>query len=135
MNDEATQSVIALAKHVIGYMQANFVGWKEVYVRLDAPSDYQCGCRASYSIGDRVELISAIKHAEFSAEINRIGPKLRDQLPNSGKKFCVCLLRADAKFNYHIDFEWEDPSKWNITKLNGASGLPEGLEALSPLGT
>ena len=134
MNDEATKLVLALAKHVIAHMQANVPGWKEVYVRCDAPSDYQFGCRASYIVGDRVELISMVKNREFSAEINRIGPELREQLSNAGKKFCVCLLRADSKFNYHIDFEWDDPSKWNITKLNGASGLPEGLEALAPLG-
>lgn len=133
MDDEATELVIALAKHVIGYMQATFPGWTDVYVRFDAPSDSQYGVRASYTTANSIELVPATEHREFVSGIMRIGPQLRDALENNGKKFRVCLLRANAQFSYQMDYEWSDPTRWNITKLKGASGLPEGLDALAPL--
>jgi len=68
-----------------------------------------------------------------SEHIRRIGSLLRDALSRNGKKFVVCLVRANSRFQYQIDFEWHDEDKWNITKLGGRSGLPEGLEALPPL--
>lgn len=133
MHDEATELVIALAKHVIGYMQATFPGWTDVYVRFDAPSDSQYGVRASYAAASSIELVAATEHRELVAGIMRIGPQLRDALANNGKKFRVGLLRANARFSYRMDYEWSDPGRWNITKLRGASGLPEGLETLAPL--
>lgn len=133
MNSQATELVIALARHVIGQMQASFPGWDEVYVRFDAPSDFQFGVRASYSTSGGVELISTMRHRGFIDGIMRIGPQLRDALSNNGSKFCVGLLRANSRFAYRMDYEWSDPTRWNITKLGGASGFPEGLEALQPL--
>jgi hypothetical protein len=127
-NPEASALVIELAKHVISQMQAHFPGWKKAYLRFNAPSDFQHGWNASYVTENGVELISALRHRTFNDEIMRIGPRLREALANKGKKFCVFLLWADSKFNYHIDFEWQDIDKWNITKLNGASGLPHGFE-------
>lgn len=133
MNDDATELVIALAKHVIGYMQTTFPGWSEVYIRFDAPSDFQHGVRASYATTSSVQLISTMQHRDFIDGIMRIGTQLRDALSNNGRKFCIGLLRANSKFSYRMDYEWSDPTRWNITKLDGASGLPDGLDALAPL--
>ena len=133
MDDEATELVIALAKHVIGYMQAAFPGWTNVYVRFDAPSDSQYGVRASYTTASSIELVPATEHRALVAGIMRIGPQLRDALENSGKKFRVCLFRANAQFSSRMDYEWSDLTKWNITKLKGASGLPDGLDTLASL--
>lgn len=133
MNDAATELVIALAKHVITYMQTTFPGWKDVYVRIDAPDDSQFGVRASYVTASGIELVSTMHHRGLSDGVLRIGSQLREALSNNERKFCVGLFRANSLFRYHIDFEWNDASKWNITKLNGASGLPVGLEKLAPL--
>ncbi|PLP97467.1 hypothetical protein [Cupriavidus pauculus] len=133
MNDEAPELVIALARHVVGKMQSTFPGWNEVYIRFDAPSDSQCGVRASYAMASSVVLIDTMKHREFIDDIMRIGSQLREALSNNGRKFCVGLLRANSRFSYRMDYEWNDPTRWNITKLNGASGLPEELDMLAPL--
>lgn len=80
-----------------------------------------------------IELISTVQHSDFIDGIMRIGQQLRDALSNNGNKFCVGLFRANSRFSYRMDYEWSDPTRWNITKLNGASGLPDGLDALAPL--
>ncbi|MCU9953429.1 hypothetical protein OEJ37_08655 [Burkholderia sp. BKH01] len=133
MNDDATERVIELARHVIGYMQSAFPGWNEVYVRFDAPSDVQRGVRASYATAAGIELISTMQHRGLVDGVMRIGAQLRDALANDGKKFRVALFRANSRLSYRMDYEWSDHARWNITKLGGASGRPDGLEALEPL--
>ncbi|WP_174386304.1 hypothetical protein [Burkholderia metallica] len=133
MNDDATEKVIELAGHVIGYMQSAFPGWRDVYVCFSAPGDGQYGVRASYATAAGVELVSTIEHRDFIGGIMRIGPPLRDALENDGRKFRAALFRANARFSYRMDYDWNDAARWPITKLGGASGRPDGLEALEPL--
>ncbi|NTX25748.1 hypothetical protein HT746_01050 [Burkholderia pyrrocinia] len=133
MNDDATQRVIEFAKHVIGYMQSAFPGWSEVYVRFDAPSDVQYGVRASYATAAGIELVSTMQHPGLVGGVMHMGAQLRDALANDGRKFRVALFRANSRFSYRMDYEWNDPARWNITKLGGASGRPDGLAALEPL--
>ncbi|NTX28566.1 hypothetical protein HT746_15750 [Burkholderia pyrrocinia] len=89
--------------------------------------------RAPYTTTGGIELIPTMQHRDFIGGIVRIGVQLRDTLSNNGKKFRVCLLRANSRYSYRMDYEWNDSTRWNITKLNGASGLPDGLDALAPL--
>ncbi|WP_179949852.1 hypothetical protein [Burkholderia sp. MSMB1072] len=133
MNDDATERVIEFARHVIGYMQSAFPGWREVYVCFSAPGDGRYGVRASYATAAGVELVSTMEHRDFIGGIMRIGPRLRDALANDGRTFRAALFRANARFSYRMDYDWNDAARWNITKLGGASGLPDGLEALEPL--
>lgn len=133
MNDQATVLVTDLAKHVVRYMRTEFPTWRDVYVRFDAPTDSQCGVRVSYVDGDAVSIVDVMQHRPLIAEIMRGARQLRDVLTNDGRKFCVALLRANSKLDYQIDFEWKDIRKWEITKMRGGTGLPVGLEALSPL--
>jgi hypothetical protein len=134
MNDQATALVIDLAKHVIGYMRTALPSWQEVYVRIDTPSDSQRGARVSYVDASGVTIIDVMEHRDLIAGILPIAQQLRDALANNGRKFRVCLFRANAELDYHIDFEWNDANKWAMTKLRGATALPVGLEALPPLG-
>ncbi|WP_206514346.1 hypothetical protein [Burkholderia cenocepacia] len=107
-------------------MQDAFPGWQDVYVCFSAPGDGQYGVRASYATAARVELVSTIEHRDFIAGIMRIGPLLRDALANDGRTFRAALFRANARFSYRMDYDWNDAARWNITKLGGASGRPAG---------
>ena len=64
MNDDATELVIARAKHVVSHMQATFPGRREVYVRFDAPGDSRYGVRASYATAGGIELIPTTQHRD-----------------------------------------------------------------------
>ncbi|MGN6653665.1 hypothetical protein [Trinickia sp.] len=134
MNDQATALIVELAKHVVDYMRTTFPAWHEVYVRIDTPSDSQRGARVSYVDANGVTLIDVMEHRALIAGIIDIAPQLRESLANNGRKFCVGLFRANARLDYHFDFEWNDPNKWAMTKLRGGTGLPVGLDALPPLG-
>lgn len=38
----------------------------------------------------------------------------------------MLLLIVKDNFSYEIKYEFEDLEKWRITKLGGATGIPEG---------
>lgn len=132
MNDEASRLVVEFARQAIGTVRAISQNWTDVFIRFNA-DDSQCGWKGSYVNPAGVHLFDVMRLREESERIQSIGSSLRDALTKDERKFVVCLVRANSKLQYQIDFEWRDDNKWNITKLGGRSGLPEGVESLSPL--
>ena len=39
----------------------------------------------------------------------------------------VFLITVNANLEYDIKFEWNDLEKWKISKLDGRTGIPEGI--------
>lgn len=35
---------------------------------------------------------------------------------------------VDSSFEYEIKFEYEDMNRWRISKFDGGTGIPAGLE-------
>jgi hypothetical protein len=92
-------------------------------------SDESCWeSNGSYESPNGVFLIDPLKHQSLFELWNKHGPALREATSSLGKKFCTCLLVVDSKFNYEILFEDVDPERWIITKINGANGIPLGLD-------
>ncbi|WP_267226266.1 hypothetical protein [Dyella silvae] len=132
MNEEASKLVVELAKQAIGTVRVTSPDWIDVFIRFNA-DDAQCGWKGSYVNPTGVHIFDVLRLSNESERIRSLGLSLRDSLTKDGRKFVVCLVRANSNFQYQIDFEWHDETKWNITKLGGRSGLPEGLESLPPL--
>ncbi|WP_257125999.1 hypothetical protein [Burkholderia sp. ABCPW 11] len=118
--------MIEFARHVIGYMQSAFPGWREVYVCFSAPGDGRYGARASYATAAGVELVSTMEHRDFIGGIMRIGPQLRDALANDGRTFRAALFRANARFSYRMDYDWNDAARWNIRSSAAHPGSRTG---------
>jgi len=132
MNEEATRLVIDLAKQAVETVRATSPDWTEVFIRFNA-NDAQCGWKGSYVNTAGIHIFDVLRLREESERIRSLGTSLTDELVKDGKRFVVCLVRANSGFQYQIDFEWRDETKWNITKLGGRSGLPEGWDSLPPL--
>ena len=132
MNDEASELVVELAKQAIETAWATSPDWTDVFVRFNA-DDTHCGWKGCYVSPTGVHIFDVLRLGNESECILNLGSRLRNALARDGKKFVVCLVRANSRFKYQIDYEWHDETKWNITKLGGRSGLPGGLESLPPL--
>lgn len=132
MNEEGTRLVVELAKQAITAVRTVSPDWTDVFLRFNA-DDAQCGWKGSYANSTGVHLFDVLHLRNETELIISLGLSLRDALKRDGKGFVVCLVRANSDFQYQIDFEWHDATRWNITKLNGGSGLPEGMELLSSL--
>jgi len=41
----------------------------------------------------------------------------------------VFLLTVDSNNAYEINFEYKDMNRWKISKSDGGTGIPEGVES------
>ena len=117
----ATPVVIELAKRFIEFMRNLAPDWTKAFYRFRAEEE-RYGSNASYAVGSNVFLVAALKQAAFYDRMNALGATL---LKDLGKSQGVFLLTIDAEFNYDIKFEWSDLHRWEITKLDGGTGLPK----------
>jgi hypothetical protein len=124
--DGATPVVISLAKELITAMQRIKPGWERAYWRFVSKDD-RFGSSASYSAATEVTLISTVKESQLFERLNDLGRQLWNSEHDPSRKFRVCLLVVTSDFDYEIKFEQHDENRWRITKLDGKSGLPDGL--------
>ena len=127
MNEHASKLTIELAKTLMSTMQEQFPGWQRAFIRFEASDDHH-GCNGSYVTNEGVFLLDVFKLKNLFTKINSLGVELREALTNQNKKFCVFLLSVDSAFDFNFDYEWKDKTKWKITKVNGASGIPAGIK-------
>jgi len=130
---QAEELVVELARQVFHLAGAASEDWREVFIRFNASSDHESGWKGSYVKSSGIEIFDVLQHKQQGELVVRICERLRDAMEKDGKKFVVCLVRGNSNYQYQVDFEWVDARKWNLSKLNGGTGLPEGLELLSPL--
>ena len=123
MDDPTTSTIIELAKEFIGLVRGIEPRWSNAYYRFRSEG-LRYGSNASYVVDSNALLISAVKQAKFYESMNSKGAKL---LALMGKEKGVFLLVADSTFKYDVKFEWEDLHRWEITKMNGGTGVPKGL--------
>lgn len=124
--DGATPVVISLARELITAMQRINPSWERAYWRF-VSTDEHYGSNASYSAATEVTLISTLKESQLFENLNNLGRQLRNSECDPSRKFCVCLLVVSSNFDYEIKFEQRDENRWRITKLDGKSGMPDGL--------
>jgi hypothetical protein len=127
INEQASNSVIALATLLIDAMRQVSPQWKRAYMRLQADDDGM-SARISYVNAAGVELLGSIDYSTVYKQAIELGTRLKEFTDTGRRPFKVCLVIADAAFNYDVLFEYDDAGKWAITKLDGASGIPVGIE-------
>ncbi|WP_053057147.1 hypothetical protein [Luteibacter rhizovicinus] len=123
MNEEASAIVVDLARDLIGAARSLDADWKKAYYRFQAEELHQ-GASASYVSKTGVTIIGAITSGSFFDSMDDRSSRLMALL---GKQKGVFLLSADESFDYKIQFEWDDLRRWEITKMDGRSGIPEGM--------
>ncbi|WP_454677873.1 hypothetical protein [Achromobacter marplatensis] len=123
MDAHATKILVKIAKEFIELMQSIDPNWDRAYHRFRM-DEGRYGSNGSYSVAGGVQLIGALQCSNFYDSVNKKGYELFQILKrNKG----VFLLTIDSEFNFHVDIDWEDTGRWEITKMNGSSGLPGGI--------
>jgi hypothetical protein len=125
MNQAANAVVMELAKGAIDLMEGGHSQWERAFFRFSAEPGMTDGS-GSYVANGKVELLSPLANRSFWAWFDGRGRELLQVL---GKPSGVFLLIVTAEFDFRILYEWDDCKRWRITKLDGASGMPAGLEA------
>lgn len=126
MNEQASELVVDLAKSFIEYIQsANLDAWDEAFLRFHS-SPGQTGVTSIYRAGDEGEYFRSPHKFDFYKAVDRKFRALRDELARAApRQFCVCLLRVDSEYHYKMLYEYDDPTKWEISKEDGGSGIPK----------
>jgi hypothetical protein len=123
-NSRSIELIAGLTKTLTAAMQEGFPGWSRAFLRFNA-SDNHHGSMGSYVTEKGVFLFDAMKLEPLFKELNGLGSELRSVLPWD-RRFCVFILSVNADLSYKIDFEFYNPDRWEITKMNGGTGIPEG---------
>jgi hypothetical protein len=126
MSEPSASLVTELAKALILSLQERVPEWQRAYVRFEASED-QHRVNGSYVTASGTSIFDVFEFKGLLVQVRSLGLVLRDALTHNGEKFCVFLLSVDSNFNFDVDYEWKDPTRWQITKLGGASGLPKGV--------
>ena len=125
MTDDATSGlVVSLAKSFISLMNGLEPERRRAWFRFQATAG-SAEAKASYQTDAHVALVDAVAHKAFFHPAIEQG---RDLRAASGREQVVFLLTVSNDFNYQIDFEYEDLTRWRISKLGGATGIPAGVQ-------
>lgn len=125
MNNEAASSIIStIAESVAIILNTSMPNWEKAYLR----ASYNKGnseAKISYVSGNNVTIVNVLEHSDFFSSLLKNVEILSEAIEK--EKFLSLLILDKEKMNYEVLFEYKKMSKWGITKLNGGSGVPEGL--------
>ena len=122
-DDKSAAIVIDLTKDFVGLIRQNEPNWKKGYFRFHM-DEFGYGCNASYEAPSGVVLISTFKYKRLLEDMNEKSKNLLNALK---KDKAVFILTVDFNLKYNISFDYENLDRWKITKLNGGTGVPEGI--------
>ncbi|WP_069262038.1 hypothetical protein [Paraburkholderia nodosa] len=122
-NDTTTPLVLDVAKSVVLLMRQIAPAWTTAYLRFSL-RDYVSRVESSYATADAITIVEAGRNKEAFRVIGDQGRRLLESL---GKDQGTFLVVVDANLNYDIKFDYVDENRWEISKLDGGTGIPEGL--------
>lgn len=117
-----SEIAVELAQTFVGMLNEQYPGWSRAFFRFNA-SDQRRGGQASFVREGRVDLFSAFASPESMNRMLRLG----DELWVSQRSFKVLLLVVQGNLEYTIHFEAKDERRWAISKMDGGTGIPDGV--------
>jgi len=78
-------------------------------------------CSASYAKSGEVFIVDTLERNDFFDEMDKISLELFQEMK---KAPALLLLTIGKEFEYEIQFEYENMKRWNISLLDGGSGVP-----------
>lgn len=123
MDDVTSTMVVGLVKSLVEQVRRLDEGWSRAFYRF-IWEELRYGANASFEADSNVQLINAVKCGPFYDEMNEKGRLLANAL---GKPRGLFLIVVTKQLDYEIKFEWADMGRWKISKLDGQTGIPQGL--------
>lgn len=122
MRELESQFAIDMVKSLIHFLQQNFPSWSSGYYRFYR-TEGEFGANASCVDASGVSLVGALRNKEFYNGMIDLGLKFFEALETPHG---VLLITVKSDFSYDLKFDFDDLGRWKITKVDGASGIPEG---------
>ena len=122
--DESTTIIIDLVKSAVQLLREIQPNWQKAYLRFFS-DESRSQVRGSYVYDGGIDFFDPVQNKEFFRTVMDGGKKL---LAAMGKDEGLFLLIVDSDLHYEIKFEYQDMNRWQINKLDGRTGIPEGIE-------
>ena len=124
MNEQAAELVVEIAKDFADFVTRSGDEWSRGFARFHhCGSSY--GATSSYvDTSGRSWILGGKDDGGFYRRFKENGVRLRELLAIDDRRFLVFLLTVDSHFDYDIAFEYDNPDRWQITKLDGGAGVP-----------
>ena len=124
MNVDNAEVVIDLSKCFIDFLENTYGSeWKNAYYRFYFTTT-ELGANASVALNSKIKLIGALDHNDFYNKARVISENL---VSLYNKDNGVFILNVNKDYDYHIDFDFDNHKRWEISKLNKGKGLPLDL--------
>ena len=127
MDKKVESALMELVARFADLLHAGYAGWSIGYFRFYRDSGHW-GSNCSSIEAGRVRLGDAIKYSKFFEEMNKSCLALFDELK---KDRGVMLISVNQRMEFRLNFEWDKLDRWQISKLNGLTGVP--LDIPDPL--
>jgi len=114
--------VAAFAKEVAAIDRA----WQRAFLRI-AKSTGVIEAKASYLGPTGTNIVNVLEHKVFFHWVPEIAERLFETL-EATRPVRVALVVLSSDLSYELIYEYDDPNRWAISKLNGGTGVPSGLE-------
>jgi hypothetical protein len=121
MNQDRSHLVVELARELMQLPMRVDPSWTKAFFRY-CHEGARLGSNASCVSNGIANLIDPFENSIAFGKLNDLGEAL---FRSTGKEQAVILLIVDNKFNYNVEFEYSDMGKWMISKIDGATGIPE----------
>lgn len=120
MKDKETDLIIQLAKNFIEEIITLEPKFERAFYRFYVEDHMHESC-SSYTVPNDVFIVSALDQHEFFDLMDDICLKIMQEMEKSP---VLLLLTIDKSFDYKIQFEYENMEKWNISLMDGGTGIP-----------
>lgn len=124
MRDNATltiELVRAFAKEIAGIGHV----WNHAYLRIST-SPGNTEAKASYIGPNGANIVNVLEHKAFFHWVTGTAARLFNTL-EAARPVQVALVVLNSDLSYELMYEYDDPHRWAISKLNGGTGVPSGL--------
>lgn len=125
ISESATPLIIEIAKSFITLIRDIEPKWEKAYLRYVSYGS-NAEAKASYVHPSGIEIVNVLKNKGF---FHPFTEKAQELLKAMGKEQGLFLLVTDSKFDYEFKFEYENLGRWRISKLDGGTGIPEGIDS------
>jgi len=124
ITEDSAPLAIDIAKSFMRFVNDIDPKWQKAYLRYSY-QDAVGEIRGSYVNKTGVSLIDSLTHKDFFRPTLAQAKKLLQSLNKSQGVF---LLIVNSKKEYEFKLENKNMSRWKISKMDGATGIPEGEE-------
>ncbi|WP_394780581.1 hypothetical protein [Undibacterium sp.] len=119
--DEEAEIIFEMGIAFIQHMIDTASGWEKAYFRIQIDENHSSST-GIYIVGSEVEFIEL--PYSFAHGMEKKATRLAEVF---GKDEMVMLLFVKSNYGAEAFFDYEDMDKWEISKLDGRTGIPEGF--------